>query len=112
MGTSSPTSSPASVACSCRRWLCSSGLAIVASACSGGSGGADLKGKQLVFASLGGSYQDAEVQAFIEPFMKETGAEVTSLEEFEGLDLAYAPPFAPVRDPLLIAARQLTKLIN
>ncbi len=34
------------------------------------------------------------------------------IEEFERLDLAYAPPFAPVWDPLLIAARQLAKLIN
>ncbi len=30
-----------------------------------------------------------------------------TVEEFEGLDLAYAPPFAPVWDPLLIAAQQL-----
>ena len=30
-------------------------------------------------------------------------------DDFEGLDLAYAPPFAPVWDPLLIAAQQLTK---
>jgi NADPH-dependent 2,4-dienoyl-CoA reductase/sulfur reductase-like enzyme len=29
------------------------------------------------------------------------------VEEFEGLDLAYAPPFSPVWDPLLIAAQQL-----
>jgi CoA-dependent NAD(P)H sulfur oxidoreductase len=33
------------------------------------------------------------------------------LEDFEHLDLAYAPPFAPVWDPLLIAARQLRKLL-
>ena len=31
------------------------------------------------------------------------------VEDFEHLDLAYAPPFAPVWDPLLIAARQLMK---
>jgi NADPH-dependent 2,4-dienoyl-CoA reductase/sulfur reductase-like enzyme len=31
------------------------------------------------------------------------------VEDFEHLDLAYAPPFAPVWDPLLIAARQLVK---
>jgi NADPH-dependent 2,4-dienoyl-CoA reductase/sulfur reductase-like enzyme len=30
-------------------------------------------------------------------------------EDFEQLDLAYAPPFAPVWDPLLIAAQQLVK---
>jgi NADPH-dependent 2,4-dienoyl-CoA reductase/sulfur reductase-like enzyme len=39
-------------------------------------------------------------------------AAVTSgmrLEDFEQLDLAYAPPFAPVWDPLLIAAQQLRK---
>ncbi len=29
------------------------------------------------------------------------------LEDFEQLDLAYAPPFAPVWDPLLLAAQQL-----
>ena len=33
------------------------------------------------------------------------------LDEFEHLDLAYAPPFAPVWDPLLIAAQQLRKLL-
>ena len=31
------------------------------------------------------------------------------VDEFEQLDLAYAPPFAPVWDPLLIAAQQLIK---
>jgi NADPH-dependent 2,4-dienoyl-CoA reductase/sulfur reductase-like enzyme len=31
------------------------------------------------------------------------------LDQFEQLDLAYAPPFAPVWDPLLIAAQQLRK---
>jgi hypothetical protein len=34
------------------------------------------------------------------------------VEDFEQLDLAYAPPFAPVWDPLLIAAQQLSKLLN
>jgi len=41
-------------------------------------------------------------------------AAVTSrmrLEDFEHLDLAYAPPFAPVWDPLLIAAQQLRKMV-
>lgn len=32
-----------------------------------------------------------------------------TVEEFEGLDLAYSPPFATVWDPLLIAAQQLVK---
>ena len=32
-----------------------------------------------------------------------------TVEEFEGLDLAYAPPFAPTWDPLLICAQQLLK---
>jgi NADPH-dependent 2,4-dienoyl-CoA reductase/sulfur reductase-like enzyme len=31
------------------------------------------------------------------------------VDEFELLDLAYSPPFAPVWDPLLIAAQQLVK---
>ncbi len=31
------------------------------------------------------------------------------LDDFEQLDLAYSPPFAPVWDPLLIAAQQLKK---
>lgn len=31
------------------------------------------------------------------------------LDDFEGLDLAYTPPFAQVWDPLLIAAQQLRK---
>lgn len=34
------------------------------------------------------------------------------LEDFEGLDLAYSPPFAPVWDPLLIAAQQLSKALG
>jgi NADPH-dependent 2,4-dienoyl-CoA reductase/sulfur reductase-like enzyme len=36
----------------------------------------------------------------------------TLVEEFQHLDLAYSPPFAPVWDPLLIAAQQLVKLIH
>ena len=31
------------------------------------------------------------------------------VDDFEQLDLAYSPPFAPVWDPLLIAAQQLLK---
>ena len=31
------------------------------------------------------------------------------VDEFEQLDLAYSPPFAPVWDPILIAAQQLVK---
>ncbi|MCL4401337.1 MAG: FAD-dependent oxidoreductase [Acidobacteria bacterium] len=34
------------------------------------------------------------------------------IDEFEHLDLAYAPPFAPVWDPVLIAAQQASKLID
>jgi NADPH-dependent 2,4-dienoyl-CoA reductase/sulfur reductase-like enzyme len=34
------------------------------------------------------------------------------VDDFEQLDLAYAPPFAPVWDPLLIAAQQLAKLMH
>lgn len=34
------------------------------------------------------------------------------IEEFAQLDLAYAPPFAPVWDPLLIAAQQVSKLVD
>jgi len=34
------------------------------------------------------------------------------LDEFEHLDLAYSPPFAPLWDPLLIAAQQLAKLLD
>ena len=33
------------------------------------------------------------------------------VEDFEQLDLAYSPPFAPVWDPLLIAAHQLMKML-
>ena len=33
------------------------------------------------------------------------------LDQFAMLDLAYAPPFAPVWDPLLTAARQLRKVL-
>jgi hypothetical protein len=35
-----------------------------------------------------------------------------TVEEFEQLDLAYAPPYAPVWDPVLIAAQQLLKLLR
>jgi len=31
------------------------------------------------------------------------------IDDFEHLDLAYAPPYANVWDPLLIAAQQLKK---
>jgi hypothetical protein len=34
------------------------------------------------------------------------------IDEFQQLDLAYAPPFATVWDPLLIAAQQLVKLLH
>ncbi len=34
-----------------------------------------------------------------------------TVEDLEQLDLAYAPPFAPVWDPLLIAARKLRELL-
>ena len=34
------------------------------------------------------------------------------VDEFEQLDLAYAPPFAPAWDPVLIAAQQLVKEIQ
>jgi len=32
-----------------------------------------------------------------------------TVEDFDQLDLAYSPPFAPVADPLLVASRQLLK---
>ena len=32
-----------------------------------------------------------------------------TVEQFAGLDLAYAPPYAPVMDPVLVAAQQLLK---
>jgi NADPH-dependent 2,4-dienoyl-CoA reductase/sulfur reductase-like enzyme len=35
-----------------------------------------------------------------------------TVEEFQELDLAYAPPYATVWDPLLIAAQQLSKLLH
>jgi NADPH-dependent 2,4-dienoyl-CoA reductase/sulfur reductase-like enzyme len=34
------------------------------------------------------------------------------VEEFEQLDLAYTPPFTPAVDPVLVAARQLLKLLD
>jgi NADPH-dependent 2,4-dienoyl-CoA reductase/sulfur reductase-like enzyme len=34
------------------------------------------------------------------------------VEDLEASDLAYAPPFAPVWDPVLIAAQQLSKLLD
>lgn len=35
-----------------------------------------------------------------------------TVEQFAQLDLAYAPPFASVMDPLLVAAQQLLKLLD
>jgi hypothetical protein len=35
-----------------------------------------------------------------------------SVEQFENLDLAYAPPFSPVWDPVLTAARVLNGKLN
>jgi NADPH-dependent 2,4-dienoyl-CoA reductase/sulfur reductase-like enzyme len=35
-----------------------------------------------------------------------------SVADLQGLDLAYAPPFAPVWDPLLVAANQLIKKVG
>ena len=35
-----------------------------------------------------------------------------TVEEISGLDLAYAPPFSPAWDPVLIAARRLHGLLN
>ena len=37
---------------------------------------ADLKGREMVFASWGGSYQAAQEEAYCNPFMKSTGATV------------------------------------
>jgi hypothetical protein len=34
------------------------------------------------------------------------------LDDFVDLDLAYAPPYAPVWDPLLVAGQQLIKLLD
>ncbi len=35
-----------------------------------------------------------------------------TIDDLENLDLAYAPPYAPVWDPLLVAAQQLHKLLD
>jgi putative spermidine/putrescine transport system substrate-binding protein len=68
-------------------WSLVATAALVVSACSSGGGGGggtgSLAGKTLIFASLGGNYQAAEVSAFTTPFMAETGATVTSLESFD-----------------------------
>ena len=34
-----------------------------------------------------------------------------TVEQFSQCDLAYAPPFGPVWDPLLVAANQLVKAL-
>ncbi len=34
------------------------------------------------------------------------------IDEFEQLDLAYTPPFSPLRDPLQVAANELLKLVD
>jgi hypothetical protein len=35
-----------------------------------------------------------------------------TVEEMTGLDLGYAPPFSPVWDPVLIAARKASELVE
>jgi hypothetical protein len=35
-----------------------------------------------------------------------------TVDDFVELDLAYAPPYAPVWDPVLMAARQVIKLME
>jgi hypothetical protein len=35
-----------------------------------------------------------------------------TVEEMTGLDLSYAPPFAPVWDPVLIAARKAAEPVE
>jgi putative spermidine/putrescine transport system substrate-binding protein len=60
-------------------------LALGATACGGGTGApetspSDSAGEasgELVVASLGGSYQEAQSEAFMQPFAEETGVEVT-----------------------------------
>ena len=39
-------------------------------------------------------------------------AAAMTVDDFLDLDLAYAPPYAPVWDPLLVAGQQLLKLLN
>ena len=39
-------------------------------------------------------------------------AAAMTVDDFLDLDLAYAPPYAPVWDPLLVAGQQLVKLLN
>jgi hypothetical protein len=34
-----------------------------------------------------------------------------TVDDMSGLDLGYAPPYAPVWDPVLIAARKLANLV-
>jgi len=34
-----------------------------------------------------------------------------SVEEIEGIDLGYAPPFSPVWDPVLVAGRKAAALL-
>jgi hypothetical protein len=35
-----------------------------------------------------------------------------TVEEMTALDLAYAPPFSPVWDPILVAARQASAAVR
>jgi hypothetical protein len=35
-----------------------------------------------------------------------------TVEDMTALDLAYAPPFAPVWDPILVAARQVAAAVR
>jgi putative spermidine/putrescine transport system substrate-binding protein len=60
-----------------RRHLLQGGTALAAASFAGPAvAAADLKGKTLVFASWGGSYQDAEKICYCDPFAAATGATV------------------------------------
>ena len=66
---------------------------------------ADLGTGRLLGATVVG---DDGVLARLNTVVAALHARMT-VEQFAGLDLAYAPPYAPVMDPVLVAAHQLLK---
>jgi len=61
---------------------------------------------------LGGEVVGQEGAALRANVLATALASHMSVSELQGLDLAYAPPFAPVWDPLLVAANQLAKKVQ
>jgi CoA-dependent NAD(P)H sulfur oxidoreductase len=61
---------------------------------------------------LGGEIVGKEGAALRSDTLATALAAHMTVADLQALDLAYAPPFAPVWDPLLVAANQLAKKVG